>query len=156
MLALTTARSTRTSATFIRRWEWALANGRLAIGTHVHVWELINQPDVAQKLPPEGKHDACFLPRYQHCTGNIGIHEIAFDNDGELWIVNTRFVLVHAARDASFNPRWKPHFISGLASEDRCHLNGLAMVNGRPKYVTALGETDTNAGWRAKKRLAAC
>jgi uncharacterized protein (TIGR03032 family) len=130
----------------------ALANGRLAIGTHVHVWEMINQPDVAAKLPPEGKHDACFLPRYQHCTGNIGIHEIAFDGDGELWIVNTRFsYLCTLRRDASFNPRWKPHFISGLASEDRCHLNGLAMVNGRPKFVTALGETDTNAGWRANK-----
>ncbi len=127
-------------------------NGKLALGTHIHVWEMVNQPDVAHKLPPEGKHDACFLPRWQHCTGNIGIHEIGYDNDGELWIVNTRFsCLCKVRKDANFHPVWRPKFITGLASEDRCHLNGLAMVNGRPKYVTALGETNTNAGWRKNK-----
>jgi uncharacterized protein (TIGR03032 family) len=130
----------------------ALHGNRLAVGTFVHVWEMINQPDVAMKLKPEGKHDACYLPRYQHCTGNIGIHEINYDADGELWIVNTRFsCLAKLRRDASFEPVWRPKFVSGLASEDRCHLNGLGMVNGRPKYVTALGETNTNAGWRPNK-----
>jgi len=130
----------------------ALHNGRLAIGTHIHVWEMVNQPDVAVKLPPEGKHDACYLPRYQHCTGNIGIHEISFDEQGGLWIVNTRFSCLCRLRpDSSFLPVWRPKFVSGLASEDRCHLNGLGMVNGRPKYVTALGETNTNAGWRPNK-----
>ena len=34
---------------------------------------------------------------------------------------------------------------------DRCHLNGLGMVDGRPRYVTAMGETDEPAGWRANK-----
>jgi uncharacterized protein (TIGR03032 family) len=130
----------------------ALHNGRLAIGTHIHVWEMVNQPDVAVKLKPEGKHDACYLPRYQHCTGNIGIHEIAYDNNGGLWIVNTRFSCLSKIRpDSSFVPVWRPRFVSGLASEDRCHLNGLGMVNGRPKFVTALGETNTNAGWRPNK-----
>ena len=127
-------------------------NGRLAVGTHNHVWELVNQPDVARKLEPQGKHDACYMPRWLHCTGNIGIHEIAYDNQGELWIVNTRFSCLSKLRpDASFNPVWKPKFVSGLASEDRCHLNGLAMRDGRPKFVTALGETNTNAGWRKNK-----
>jgi uncharacterized protein (TIGR03032 family) len=53
--------------------------------------------------------------------------------------------------DYSFVPRWRPPFISALAAEDRCHLNGLAVVEGEPKYVTALGETDTADGWRAHK-----
>lgn len=35
--------------------------------------------------------------------------------------------------------------------EDRCHLNGLAVVEGRPKYVTCLGETDVVGGWRPGK-----
>src|SRR5262249_32060367 len=35
-------------------------------------------------------------------------------------------------------------------------LNGLALVDGRPKYVTALGETDTANGWRAKKANGGC
>src|SRR4029077_6446966 len=52
---------------------------------------------------------------------------------------------------ASFNPRWRPPFVTELEPSDRCHLNGLGMVAGRPKYVTALGETDEAAGWRADK-----
>ncbi|MCI0356178.1 MAG: TIGR03032 family protein, partial [Acidobacteria bacterium] len=50
------------------------------------------------------------------------------------------------------HPRWRPPFVSAYAPEDRCHLNGLALVDGRPKYVTALGETDTAGGWRTNKR----
>ena len=40
------------------------------------------------------------------------------------------------------------HFISRLAAEDRCHLNGLALRDGRPAYVTAVAETDVADGWR--------
>jgi uncharacterized protein (TIGR03032 family) len=69
-----------------------------------------------------------------------------------LWIVNTRFsCLCTLDPDYSFVPRWRPPFITELAAEDRCHLNGLAMVDGRPGYVTALGESDTAGGWRAGK-----
>jgi uncharacterized protein (TIGR03032 family) len=58
--------------------------------------------------------------------------------------------------DYSFVPRWRPPFITALAAEDRCHLNGLALLNGRPKYATALGETDTKDGWRANKPHGGC
>ena len=54
--------------------------------------------------------------------------------------------------DHSFYPRWRPHFVSALAPQDRCHLNGLAMVDGRPQYVTALGQTDSPGGWRENKK----
>ena len=109
-------------------------------------------PAVAPKLAPLGKHDAAYLPRQIHVTGDIDIHELAWGKD-DLWIVNTRFgCLCTLDSDHSFTPRWRPHFVSGLAPEDRCHLNGLAMVGGQPKYVTALGETDTPGGWRANKR----
>jgi uncharacterized protein (TIGR03032 family) len=66
--------------------------------------------------------------------------------------VNTRFsCLCTLDQDHSFNPRWRPPFITALAPQDRCHLNGLALVGGQPRYVTALGETDTPGGWRANK-----
>ena len=72
--------------------------------------------------------------------------------DDQLWLINTRFCcLCTLDVDHSFNPRWRPPFVSALAPEDRCHLNGLSMVNDRPKYVTALGQTDTPGGWRANK-----
>ena len=61
-------------------------------------------------------------------------------------------ILCTLDEDHSFYPRWRPHFVTALAPQDRCHLNGIAMVSGRPRYVTALGETDTPGGWRENKR----
>ncbi|WP_374685917.1 TIGR03032 family protein [Promineifilum sp.] len=125
---------------------------RLAVGGVNTVWYYRNMPAVARKLEPPGKHDAAYLPRRIHVTGDIDIHEMAWDADGELWLVNTRFgCLCTLDADHSFHPRWRPPFLSALAPEDRCHLNGLAMLDGRPQFVTALGETDTPGGWRADK-----
>jgi uncharacterized protein (TIGR03032 family) len=132
----------------------ALTDGgaRLAIGTTQQVWEFRDVPDVAHRLEPADKHDACYLPRSSHFTGNVLIHEMAFSAGNRLWFVNTRFsCLATLDPESSFVPRWRPPFITGLDPTDRCHLNGLALVDGRPKYVTALGETDTAVGWRPNK-----
>ena len=130
----------------------ATDQARLTIGGSNTVWDYRNLPAVAPQLDPPGKHDACYLPRRIHVTGDIDIHELAYDRDHELWVVNTRFgCLCTLDADHSFTPRWRPPFVRALAPEDRCHLNGLAMVDGRPRYVTALGETDTAGGWRANK-----
>jgi uncharacterized protein (TIGR03032 family) len=130
----------------------ALAGDRLAIGTALEIWEFHNAPAVADKLEPAGKHDACFLPRGSHTTGNIQIHEMAWGQE-ELWFANTRFSCLCTRDDRySFVPRWRPPFVSGLAPEDRCHLNGLAMVDGRPRFLTALAVSDEPAGWRPHKR----
>lgn len=125
---------------------------RLTIGGSNTVWYYRNVPAVAPKLEPKGKHDACYLPRRLHVTGDIDIHEMAYARDNTLWLVNTRFgCLCTLDAEHSFYPRWRPPFVSALAPQDRCHLNGLAMVEGRPKYVTALGETDSEGGWRENK-----
>ncbi len=125
--------------------------GRLAVGTAWTVEEYRNMVDVARQLEPQGRHDAAYLPRNIKITGNIDIHEMAFGDEG-LWLVNTRFsCLCTLDDDHSFVPRWRPKFISGYAPEDRCHLNGLEIVDGKPKYVTALGSTDRAGGWRDNK-----
>jgi uncharacterized protein (TIGR03032 family) len=137
---------------FARPMGLATNEGRLTIGGTNTVWEYRNMPAVAPKLVPPGTHDACYLPRRIHVTGDIDIHELAYDRGHALWVVNTRFCcLCTLDAEHSFVPRWRPPFVSALAPEDRCHLNGLAMVEGRSKYVTALGETDTVGGWRANK-----
>jgi uncharacterized protein (TIGR03032 family) len=129
----------------------ALAGDRLAIGTHIQVWEFVDVPAVTSKLDPPGQVD-CFLTRSSHVTGNIQIHEMAWGAGNELWVVNTRFsCLCTLDGSASFAPRWRPPFVTALEPTDRCHLNGLGMVDGRPRYVTALGETDRPSGWRANK-----
>ena len=142
--------------TFDRPMGLAVDAQRLTIGTRNQIWFLRNAPDIAPRVEPAGQHDACFLPRSCHVTGDIGVHEMAWAGD-ELWVVNTRFsCLCTLHPDYSFVPRWRPPFITALAAEDRCHLNGLAIVDGRPKYVTALGETDTAGGWRANKPQGGC
>jgi uncharacterized protein (TIGR03032 family) len=129
---------------------------RLAIGTKREVWQFVNQSEVAPKLPPADSHDAAFLPRSRHHTGNIRIHEIGFVG-AELWAVNTRFsCLCSFDAEHSFVPRWRPPFVSALAPEDRCHLNGFAIADGAVKYVTCLGVTDTAGGWRANKADGGC
>ncbi|NEQ50316.1 MAG: TIGR03032 family protein [Leptolyngbya sp. SIO3F4] len=128
---------------------------KLAIGSAHQIWELRNIPAVAQTIGP--KHDACYLPRQMHVTGDIDIHEMAWAKTGpnrsdELWFVNTRFsCLCTLDSRHSFVPRWRPPFVSAYEMGDRCHLNGLAIQDGQPRYVTALGETDTPGGWREHK-----
>jgi uncharacterized protein (TIGR03032 family) len=129
----------------------ALAGDRLAIGAGIEIWEYHNVPAVARRLEPEGKHDACFLPRSGHVTGNVLIHEMAW-RDGELWFVNTRFSCLCTLDPwHNFVPRWRPAFISGVAPDDRCHLNGLGFTPDGRCLVTALGETDSPDGWRTGK-----
>ena len=129
----------------------AVGNGSLAIGTNREIWDYRNQREVSARLEPAGRHDACYVPRNIHYTGDIRIHEVGFASS-ELWVVNTRFSsLCTIDNDHSFVPRWRPKFVTHLAPEDRCHLNGMTIIDGRVQYVTALGETNDAQGWREKK-----
>jgi uncharacterized protein DUF4915 len=76
--------------TFERPMGLAVDAQRLTIGTRNQIWSLRNAPDIAPRVEPAGQHDACFLPRSSHVTGDIGVHELAWVRE-ELWIVNTRF-----------------------------------------------------------------
>jgi uncharacterized protein (TIGR03032 family) len=126
---------------------------RLMVGTETGILEFRNVPNLSARLEPPGRHDAVFAFRHQHATGDIDIHEMGFGTGNECWFVNTRFsCLCTLDHDHSFVPRWRPRFVSGLAPEDRCHLNGLALVAGMPRFLTALGATDSPQGWRANKK----
>jgi uncharacterized protein (TIGR03032 family) len=130
----------------------AADRARLTIGGSRTVWYYRNVPAATHTLEPAGQYDACYVPRRVHVTGDIDIHEMAYDGNDKLWVVNTRFgCLCTLDAEHTFVPRWRPPFVSALSPQDRCHLNGLAMVNGQPRYATALGETDTPSGWRANK-----
>ena len=128
----------------------------MAVAARNKVWFLQNARDIASQLEPAGGHEACYLTRSAQVTGEIQAHEMAFAGD-ELWIVNTLFsCLCKLHPDYSFVPQWQPPFVSALAPEDRCHLNGLAMLDGKPKYVTAMAESDTPGGWRPNKVRTGC
>jgi uncharacterized protein (TIGR03032 family) len=128
----------------------AVSSERLSLGVEDSVWSFTNQRTLAARLAG-GPHDACFVPKRSQVTGDVRVHEMAFAGD-ELWIVNTRFSCLSTLdADHSFVPRWRPTFITALAAEDRCHLNGLAIKEGRPAFVTAMGITDEFQGWRRDK-----
>ena len=131
----------------------ALEGDRLALATKHQVVLFANVQNLAKPylLEQPGRYDALYIPCAAYFTGDLNVHDLAFGDEG-LWLVNTRFSCLAAlSEDFSFVPRWQPPFISQLAPEDRCHLNGLAMVNGQPKYVTALGVSDQVGGWRPQK-----
>ena len=111
---------------------------------------------MAAQIEPRGRYDGCFLTRRVLATGNIHGHEMAWAG-GELWVVNTLFSCLCTLHDEfSFVPRWRPPFVRQLAAEDRCHLNGLAVRDERPAYVTAMAASDEAAGWRPTKATSGC
>jgi uncharacterized protein (TIGR03032 family) len=130
----------------------------LMVGARKMIWSLPACRDIAPQIKPEGEHDIAFLTRSCHWTGPLMVHDLAFCGQ-RLWVVNTLFnCLATLEGDWSFVPRWKPPFIAEIAPGDRCHLNGLAIQEdgSAPAYVTALGETDTENGWRPQKATGGC
>ena len=134
----------------------AVGPQRIAVGTRRQVFVLHPAHDLAASLEPQGTYDACWLTRSSLVTGNVHGHEMAWGADG-LWLVNTLFSCLCTLDEAySFVPRWRPPFIAELAGQDRCHLNGLAMQDGRPRFVTAHAESNEPAGWRPNKATSGC
>lgn len=109
-------------------------------------------------------YDALYLPQMSYVTGDLDIHDIALSRAEEkdlkpqkLVFVNTLFSCLGTVSEThSFVPLWQPTFISKLAAEDRCHLNGLAMQQGKPKYVTAVSQSDVGEGWREHRANGGC
>ena len=118
----------------------------LAVSSQNQIWRFRNllQPGQAHE-----NYDRIYAPRHCTVTGDVDAHDMAFDRAGQLVFINTLFGCVaRVSEEYSFDVVWQPPFLSRLVPEDRCHLNGLAMVNGRPKYVTAVSESDVADGWR--------
>ncbi len=134
----------------------AVSPRRLAIGSRRQVYFLERAEGLGPRIDPPGKFDACYLSRHAHITGPIHIHDLSWGSE-ELWLVNTLFsCLCTLDGQTSFVPRWKPPFISQVIDQDRCHLNSLAMEEGRPRFVTVLAESDEPAGWRPNKATSGC
>lgn len=130
----------------------ASQGARLAIGASDCIMYFSNNANVAAQVPSTRRVDTAYAPRAVIFTGDVAIHDMAFGDDEQLYFINTRFsCLSRMDIHYSFDPVWRPEWISTLAAEDRCHLNGLAMRDGRPRYVTALARTDTAHGWRELK-----
>jgi len=127
----------------------AVDGDRLAVATldEIHIFK--NSSQLAKNFPySNNSFDKLYLPRAVYFCGETDLHDISFGKGG-IWAVNTKFSCLATINvDYSFSPKWKPPFISSLVPEDRCHLNGMAMKDGLPAYVTALSQSDNADGWR--------
>ena len=124
--------------------------GRLALACKDEVVVFTNSTELAKHFPKSPqKYDALFMPRVTYHTGPLDIHDLSFGENGSLFAVNTLFSNVVKIDDNyNFTPYWTPPFIDALVSEDRCHLNGMALENGLPKYITAFNQGNTARSWR--------
>jgi len=125
-------------------------NGRtvLWLSSLYQLWRLENLLD-AGKVSEDG-YDAVFVPLEGRTTGDIDIHDIhGVPDQAAPLFVATRFnCLATLDRRHSFKPVWTPPFIDRIAAEDRCHLNGLAMEDGKPSYVSCVSTTNIQGAWR--------
>jgi len=123
---------------------------RLYVGSLFQIWRLENV--LAPHERANENFDRLYVPRNAQTTGDIDVHELGVDRSGRVIFVNTKFsCLATTSITHAFKPLWKPPFISRLAAEDRCHLNGLAMHDGVPAYVTAVSRSDMINGWRDRR-----
>jgi uncharacterized protein (TIGR03032 family) len=130
----------------------------LGVGVHADMRSLTvaakHQVIRFENLAPPGVihegHDAVFVPHRAWITGYLDTHDMATMANKSLLFVNTKFsCLATVVEGYSFRPVWQPYFITQLVPEDRCHLNGMAIDGDRPRFVTAVSETDTLEGWRS-------
>jgi uncharacterized protein (TIGR03032 family) len=122
---------------------------RILVATIFQIWRFENVLPVPHTGPGPDRH---YVPRVAHTTGDLDVHDIGVMSDGRIVFANTLFsCLATLSPTHGFRVFWKPPFISKLAAEDRCHLNGLAMRDGVPAYVTATSRSDVVGGWRNRR-----
>ena len=129
--------------------------GMWASGSTLYLSSLYQLWRFENALEPGQMHqgyDCLYVPQVGYVTGDLDIHDVAVAGSSighQVMFINTLFSCLATVSDThSFVPLWKPPFISRLAAEDRCHLNGLALRNGQPRYVTLVGQSDVSEGWR--------
>lgn len=125
-------------------------DGTLLLAAGFHLIRFANAVEPHQRA--NEIFDACYMPRTIYITGELDAHDVGVGRAGRPIFVNTRFNCLATVSDhQSFEEVWRPPFISALVDEDRCHLNGLAMRDGEPAYVTAVSRSDTIDGWRDRR-----
>lgn len=139
------------SAAFARPTGLAAFSQRIYVGCDTQIWRLENVLDARELV--NGVCDRLYIPRNMQMTGALDVHELAVEPSGRIIFANTKFSCVATvSATGAFKPIWKPRFISSITPEDRCHLNGLAMEEGKLRYVTACSTTDVVDGWRDRQK----
>ena len=131
----------------------AINGKRLGVATKNEVIVFADSPEHAPGYPENpNTYDHLYIPRSTYYSGDTDVHDLIWGKPG-MMAVNTRFSCLSLIDDEySFKPFWKPSFITEVTPEDRCHLNGLTLQDGMPKYISALGNSNISQGWRENKK----
>ncbi len=149
-------------STFERLYERAMGlyvqGDQLYLSTRYQLWQLGH--DWREDEPYDGSYDRLYIPRRSYVTGDLDVHDVVVsevDGQSQIVFVNTLFSCLATVSDRhSFRVVWQPPFISKLVPEDRCHLNGLAVVEGKARYVTVVSTSDVVGGWRDRRHDSGC
>jgi len=135
--------------TFQKPMGIAIKGDKMVISIKDEVIVFQNSKQLAEHYPNKlNTYDSLWLPRITYYTGLVDMHDIDFASDG-IYGVNTSFSCICKINgDFNFTPIWKPFFINEIVPGDLCHLNGMVVLNDKPKYVTALGTSTTPKGWK--------
>lgn len=123
---------------------------KLAVASKTSIHVFASNKTLALSYPEKkSRYDQLFIPQVKYHTGYLDTHEIEFGTNDELYFINTIFSCISiVSADRHFEMYWKPNFITEVLPEDRCHLNGMAMKNGKPAFVTMFDTTNTYFGWK--------
>jgi uncharacterized protein (TIGR03032 family) len=129
-------------------------NSSLYLSSLYQIWGFENALESGQIY---NGYDFLYIPQFSYVTGDLDVHDLVLDRSGKLIFANTLFnCLATVSNTHSFTPLWQPEFISQLVAEDRCHLNGVALHEGKVRYVTTIGQTDQANGWRDRRHHGGC
>lgn len=123
---------------------------KMALASFNEVIQFRNSPQLAASYPIKTNvYDGLYVPTQTNYTGKLDLHDLSYGDNDTLYAVNTLFSCICTFdTHSNFVPYWTPYFISELKPEDRCHLNGMALLNGKPKYATAFATTNREFGWK--------
>lgn len=107
----------------------------------------------SETCPQYGYFDKLYLPTHVFLSSDTDIHDLRIGADSKLYYVSARFnSICMPSTENSFDVHWIPPWISTVdgmpPAEDRCHLNGMAIVDGLPRFVTSSCISDYSGAWR--------
>lgn len=135
--------------TFNRCMGMAVSGNSLYMSSLYQIWRFENLLKPGENYQD---HDCLFVPQMSWITGDLDVHDLGLTAYKELVFVNSLFsCLSKTSEQYSFDPQWQPPFINKLAAEDRCHLNGMALRDGKPRYVSMISRSNSAEGWRDRR-----
>lgn len=117
--------------------------------------QIIKLTNIGQLKQRHNIFNTCFMPKKSFYTTDLDIHDIVVNQQDEIYFVTSQFNCVATPTDKGqcFEVYWKPPWISNIVSEDRCHLNGLALRDNLPRYITTISVSNVLRGWRENRHM---